>query len=90
MGLISSKHTTTGRNLKAEQAMYRHIAAIERACINPDFAYQSGQLITEKINWLVSHCELVLDVGQSSRDHARLFLPGQLESVDISAGIGRY
>lgn len=64
--------------------MDRHIAAIRRAIINPDYAYQSEKLIAEKIKWLVSHCELVLDVGQSSRDQARLFLPGQLESVDIN------
>lgn len=84
MDLVSSNHTPVRRNLKAERAMEKHIAAINRAHINSDYAYQSEQLIAAKINWLVSNCEYVLDVGQSSREQAQFFLPGQLESVDIN------
>ncbi len=64
--------------------MARHITAIKRTIIDPNFAYDSEQLMASKINWLVSHCQRVLDVGQSSREQARFFLPGQLETVDIN------
>ena len=84
MEFVSSSHPPVRRNLKAEHAMEKHLAAINRAHINSDYAYQSERLIAAKINWLVSNCECVLDVGQSSREQAQFFLPGQLESVDIN------
>ena len=81
-------NTPSKRNLKAEAAMARHLAAIRRTQVDPDFAYRSEQLMTVKINWLAENCVSILDVGQSARERAQFFMPGQLESVDINDNPG--
>lgn len=80
----SHKQTPPRRNSKAEAALARHLAIIERTKINADFVYNTEQLLATKINWLASNCQSVLDVGQSAREKAAFFLPGQLETVDIN------
>ena len=79
-----SNRELSKRNPQAEQAMAQHQAAIYRCHIDPDFCYQPEILIKQKITWLAQHCNCVLDVGQSSRDHSALFKPQQLITIDVN------
>ena len=74
----------SGPNPVAEQAMARHLATINRCKIDPEFSYQPGALVEQKIRWFIEHGDNILDIGQSSRDHATLFKPGQRVTTDIN------
>jgi SAM-dependent methyltransferase len=73
-------------NKIAEAAMDRHRAIILNTTVNDDYAYQSEQLIEDSVIWLSEHCKKILDIGQSTRQHARHFKSGQCETMDVNAG----
>ncbi|MFT5658939.1 MAG: SAM-dependent methyltransferase [Gammaproteobacteria bacterium] len=73
-------------NPQAEAAMKKHQAAIERVTIDANFAYDTEGLLADKISWMAQHCQLVLDIGQSSRGHSIHFDADKLETVDINRG----
>lgn len=66
--------------------MARHLQAIWRADVDESYAYDSGALLDEKLGFMAQHCQLTLDIGQSTRERSNLFAAERLESVDINRG----
>ena len=83
---MNDKTDQSQPNLQAEAAMERHIATINRTAVDTDFAYDPEGFIVQKIKWMAHHCDLTLDIGQSSRAHAVHFDRTKLETMDINRG----
>ena len=83
---MSQPDSRSAPNEIAEAAMERHRAIIQNTHVNDNYAYQSEKLIEESIHWLSLHCKKILDIGQSSRLHARHYKPGQCETMDVNSG----
>ena len=66
--------------------MRRHREAIERVTINHDFAYSSDALLDLKIRQMANECDLVLDVGQSTRARIELFARERIETMEVNRG----
>jgi hypothetical protein len=73
-------------NPEAAAAMARHVEAIRRVKVNHDYAYDSGALLNDKLGFMASECNLVLDVGQSTRERIDLFQRQRIETMEINAG----
>lgn len=71
-------------NPAAEAAMARHLEAIRRVTVDHDYAYNSDHLMTNKLKFMARNCSMVLDIGQSTRENAKLFEQRQIESMDIN------
>jgi len=71
-------------NPTAEAARARHVEAIRRVTVDHEYAYDSDGLMTNKMGYMASHCSMVLDIGQSTRDKVRLFEQRQIESMNIN------
>jgi len=68
--------------ISARQRKLRQI--IYRAQIDRSYTYNDSGLIEDRITYLASHCENVLDVGKSSRQFYELFSPQQITTLDIN------
>ena len=64
--------------------MARHLEAIRRVTIDHGYAYDSDTLMTNKLTFMASHCSMVLDIGQSTRENVNLFEQRQIESMNIN------
>ena len=64
--------------------MARHRQAIERAVVDPAFAYDSAGLVRQKLEFMAGHCQRVLDIGQSTRAQFALFPRHRIETVNIN------
>ncbi len=73
-------------NPVAEAAMARHIETIRRLKVDHGYAYRADELITDKLRFMAAHCDLVLDIGLSSREKISIFDPGKIETTDINQG----
>jgi len=78
------KSSPNKSNPTAEAAMARHVEAIRRITVDHEYAYDSDGLMTKKLEFMASHCSMVLDIGQSTRDKVKLFEQRQIESMDIN------
>jgi len=73
-------------NPEADAAMARHVEAIRRVKVDHDYAYDSGALLTSKLGFMASACNMVLDVGQSTRERIDLFERDRIETMEINVG----
>lgn len=73
-------------NPKAEAAMRRHRKAIDRVTVLHDYAYASDILLNEKLGLMAQECEMVLDIGQSSRERFKLFKRERIETMEVNRG----
>jgi SAM-dependent methyltransferase len=73
-------------NPEAEAAMARHVEAIRRVEVNHDYAYDSDVLLDNKLGFMASECDMVLDVGQSTRARFDLFERDRIETTEINIG----
>ncbi len=73
-------------NSEAAAALARHREIIRRTPVDHGYAYDIDGLLRDRLGYMVTHCNRVLDVGQSTRGHAALFAAESLESVDINHG----
>lgn len=73
-------------NPKAEAALLRHRRAIERTRVSHDYAYDSDALLDLKMQWMAAECEMVLDVGQSTRERYGLFARDRIETMEVNRG----
>jgi len=73
-------------NPEAAAAMARHLEAIRRVKVNHDYAYHSDALLESKLGFMASECDMVLDVGQSTRARIELFQRDRIETMEINVG----
>ena len=66
--------------------MARHRQVIERTPVSHEFAYDSEALLRLKLATMASECDMVLDVGQSTRSHFDLFARERIETMEINLG----
>jgi SAM-dependent methyltransferase len=66
--------------------MLRHRQAIERTRVNHDYAYDIDALLDLKLGLMAAECELVLDVGQSTRQRIELFERQRIETMEVNRG----
>ena len=59
-------------------------AIIQRTQIDSSYLYRSDALLEEKIRFMASHCDKVLDVGKSSRQRYAYFGAQQALTLDIN------
>lgn len=71
-------------NPAAAEAMARHAEAIERTLVDHGYAYDSAGLLTEKLEFMAANCDLVLDIGQSTRERFGLFQRDRIETVNVN------
>ena len=64
--------------------MARHLEAIKRAVVDHEYAYDSDTLVAQKIDFMADHCSLVLDIGQSSRQHFSRFQRQRIETMNVN------
>ena len=83
---MTETETPKSVNPAAAAALARHLEIIRRTPVDHGYAYDSDRLLREKLGLMAARCERVLDVGQSTREHAALFAAQSLESVDINHG----
>lgn len=60
------------------------IKIIKETEVDTSYAYESDRFLDERIGFLSSNCEHVLDVGKCSRDRFKLFHKDQITTVDIN------
>ena len=88
---MNSEASRTSANPAASAVMARHVAAIQRVIVDHGYAYDSDRLLEQKLRYMAENCNMVLDVGQSSRNFFSLFEPEKIETADINqraAGLG--
>ena len=73
-------------NPEAAAAMARHLETIRRVKVNHDYAYRSDALLESKLGFMASECDMVLDVGQSTRARIELFQRDRIETMEINVG----
>lgn len=71
-------------NPRAIAAMARHREAIERVEVNHDYAYDTEGLLRLKLGIMAKECNMVLDVGQSTRAHFALFERQHIETMEVN------
>ncbi len=64
--------------------MAAHLAAIRRVTIDHSHAYDSDILLTDKLDYMAAKCDLVLDIGQSTRNKIKLFEPQRIETTNVN------
>ena len=84
---MSNEASQASPNPVASAAMARHIAAIERVVVDHGYAYDSDGLLEQKLRYMAENCDMVLDVGQSTRDFISLFERQKIETMEINQGI---
>lgn len=81
---MSCRTDLNSDNPTADAAMRRHLEAIRRVKTDNRFAYRCDELVNEKLEYMATHCDLVLDIGQSTRQKISIFDSSRIETTDIN------
>ncbi|TNF88243.1 MAG: class I SAM-dependent methyltransferase, partial [Gammaproteobacteria bacterium] len=65
-------------------AIARHVEAIRRTLVDHSYAYDSAGLLNEKLEFMAANCNLVLDIGQSTRERFGLFQRDRIETMNVN------
>lgn len=66
--------------------MEAHREAIRRVVVDHGYAYDIDGLLDERLGMMARECELVLDIGQSTRARFGMFERRRIETTDVNVG----